>query len=276
MTVSLKIGRQVLDIDLDAAIAVNNALSTQYKTEANPEKRREIISILYKLNLPLFKKWRLFNFEEKEDYEQEAFFWIARALDTFDPAKGAFLAWLKSYYVRESQRQYMAAQSKRQRAQEAALAQPEDPPPEPTDTLFWTEAEAILGEDWSIVRAVLFESKTMVDIAKIRGVPRKTADNQYRRGLDTLRIHLAKRAVKASTLQESPGEGEWVGFKKFCRIMTISPNYLQNLLNKNRPASVCPLYINPLHYTPLQGGRIRYLFTPSRGLVYPEILRKKP
>jgi DNA-directed RNA polymerase specialized sigma24 family protein len=276
MTVSLKIGRQGLDIDLDAAIEVNNRLSSQYKTEPSPEKRRELIAILYRLNLPLFRKWKLFNFDEKEDYEQEAFFWISRALDTFDPQKGAFLAWLKRYYVAESQRQYLESKAKRQKVQEAAQALPSIDPQEPLDTLFWEEAKALLGPDWPVVRAVLFESQSITDLAKAQGISRTTLDSHYRRGLDTLRAHLVKRAVKPSTLQESPGEGEWVGPKKFCRIMDISAPYLKDLLNPDRPAEKCPYLINPLHYTPLPGGRIRDLVTPSRGRGFPEILRRRP
>lgn len=275
MTVSLKIGRQVLDIDLDSAIEVNNRLSAQYKTEPSPEKRREIIAILYRLNLPLFRKWKIFNFDEKEDYEQEAFFWIARALDTFDPQKGAFLAWLKRYYVQESRRQHIEARARLQKSKEAAQSLPEEEAEESPDSLFWAEAETLVGKDWPILRAVLFDGRTLSDIARARNLPRQTTVNYYHRGLDTLRTHLVKRAAKPSTLQETPGEGEWVGLKKFCRIMDISAYYLKRMLHPDWDAT-CPYYINPLHYSPIQGGRLRYLFTPSRGLVYPEILRKKP
>jgi DNA-directed RNA polymerase specialized sigma24 family protein len=274
MTFPLHLRKEVLHLDLESATEVNNRLSLQYKTEQDPEKRREIIAILYRLDLPVFKRWKLFNFDEKEDYEQEAYFWIARALDTFDPQKGAFLAWLKSYYVRESQRQYLEKKAKRQKAQEAAQALPEEDPDEPLDTLFWQEAKALVGEDWAIVQPVLFDSQSITDVAKALSLPRKTADNRYRRALDTLRVHLAKRAVKPSTSSEVPGEGEWVGINKFCRIMDLSRRYFTKLLHPSWESD-CPYYINPLHYTPLQGGRVRYLFTPSRGLVYPEILRKK-
>lgn len=274
MTVSLKIGRQILDIDLDAAIEVNNRLSAQYKTEPSQEKRRELIAILYRLNLPLFRRWKLFNFKEKEDYEQEAFFWISRALDTFQPDKGAFIAWLKSYYIKESQRQYLNSQTRHQKAQDAAQALPEEDPTEPQDHLFWAEAKSLVGPDWPLLQGVLFDGKSLSDLARAHRLPRQTAVNHYHRGLDILRAHLVKRATKPSTLGETPAEGEWVGHKKFCRIMDISTLYLDRLLHPEWETT-CPYYLNPLHYTPLQGGRIRYLFTSARGLVYPEILRKK-
>src|SRR6267142_1258324 len=116
--IQLRVGRQTLDIDLDAAIEVNNKLSAQYKAESDPERRREIISILYRLNLPLFRKWKLFNFEDKRDYEQESFFFVSRALEKFQPGRGAFLHFLKQYYVKESQRQYVNGRTKQRNISE--------------------------------------------------------------------------------------------------------------------------------------------------------------
>lgn len=288
--IQLRVGRQTLDIDLDAAIEVNNKLSAQYKAEADPERRREIISILYRLNLPLFRKWKIFNFEDKRDYEQEAFFFVSRALEKFQPGRGAFLHFLKQYYVKESQRQYSLGKAKLRNISESienagfgaasGLDGERDvrwkTDEEGSDALFWRDASALLGEDtWEIVHGCIFGGMTPTDIARQRQQPQRTVNYKYNRGLETLRTLIAKRMLKAGPAGEKLGEGEWVGPKKFCRILEISPNYLKDLLNPNRPASVCPLYINPLHFLPLQGGRIRYLFTTDRGMVYPELIRKK-
>src|SRR3990167_1572404 len=53
--------------------------------------------MLYELDRPIFHAWRVFGRENQEDYEQEAFIWIHRALETFDPTRGAFLRHLKDY-----------------------------------------------------------------------------------------------------------------------------------------------------------------------------------
>lgn len=273
----LRVGSQTLELSLDAMMEANNRFSVLYRTERSPERRRDIIALLYQINLPLFKKWEIYDFSQKQDYSQEAFFFIARALEKFDPARGHFLAFLKKYFVEEAKRQYLNAQAKQQNIRDAVDAAPLPAlQEEMADTLFWQEAQQLLGEDtWDIVHGCLFGGKTPTDVARERGHPIRTVNYKYNRALEVLRTHIAKRSLRAGAIPETLGEGDWLGFKKFARVMDITPRYLKDWMNPHRPASVCPTYIDPRDIQRIQGVRFRYLFTAERGLVFPRQIRKK-
>lgn len=275
--IALNLRGQTLSLPLEAAIETNNRLSARYKAETDAEKRREIIDILYQINIPLFKKWQIFNYDEKEDYSQEAYFFIARALEKYDPSRGAFLFTLKQYYVKESQRQYLKGQAKQTNIREAVSAQGERVTEEDaSDSLFWQEARQLIGEEaWEIVGPCLFDGLTPTDVARALHRPQRTINYKYNRALEDLKIHLARKSIRSARIPETIGEGEWLGSKKFCRILDITPRYLKDWLNPNRPISVCPTYLDPRDVAHVQGIRVRYLFTPRDGLVFPRSIPKK-
>lgn len=274
----LRVGRESFDLSLPVALNVNNRMAVLYKESSNPERRREIVDLLYQLNIGLFRSWKIYDYSQQADYSQEAFFFISRALEKFQPGRGLdFLPFLKRYFVAESQRQYLNGQTRDRRLQETISSQPvvEAVTQEDGDALFWAEARGLVGEEgWAILEPCIFGGLTPTDVAHNLNIPIRTVNGRYNRAKEILRLHVAKRSAGPQRVDERLGDGDWLGAKKFCRTLDLTPRYLADWINPNRPKTVCPTYLDPRDVLRVQGIKIRYLFTAKRGLEYPRTIAK--
>lgn len=282
MAYTAKINGQTLEIPRADFLAANDRLSAQYHSEPDPAKRRQIVGTLYDLDKRLFRDWRVFGEENRRDYEQEAFLWLSRALETFKPGKGAFVYWLK-FYILKAQEE--VAQAGRETATQSGslpdtVASPSEPPP---DTQFWNRIKRQCTEqDWAIISARMFGQATAAEAAEQAGLTIDQAKSRYSALLQKIRLDIGTTNLHAPTKNKSviPIENDdgsrWVDKKYLIEKLSLTPAYIKDLLNEDRPIEVCPWTIDSRDYLPIRGGRIRYLETHDRGLVYPRFPRKRP
>jgi len=264
-------------------LASNDRLSKQYHKSQDPAERREIVAILYNLDIGLFRAWRVFGEENRRDYQQEAFLWLTRALETFKPGKGAFIPWLK-YYILKAQAEVSEA-GKKTLVTDSTNTEIDSPIVQSEgslDTQFWAKARKLCTDDeWAILEGRMLLGLPVAEAKARAGLSREKASSLYANVLQRIRIEIATQNLHDTTKKESSNspiftpEPTWVGKKWLQARLQITDDYLKNLLDPNRPASVCPFLIDPIDVLAISGTRIRYWETPTRGLVHPRIIRRR-
>ena len=280
---------------MDKAVALNNSLSTRYKSETSPDRRREILQTLFEIDRPIFHAWRVFGRENQKDYEQEAFIWMHRALDTFDPSRGAFLHHLKDY-VRKAKEDFYAkvrnlspeALRKRREGDRRhpgtlkekieALDVEEESEEEHPDALFWRRIKAVCTpQQWTLLELRMFEGLTNEEAAVRVGVNFNTAAERLGEAYNIIRLEMAKKPSGPPTIQKTKADGEssWLSPKLLWERLGVSGRYGRMLMDEGLSGHYCPYLIDPRDVLPIHGGRIRYLETYRDGLVFPRLLRRK-
>ena len=276
-----KIGNETLEIGRKEFLAANDRLSVQWHQESDPGRRREIVRVLFDLDLRLFRAWRVFGNDNRADYEQEAFLWLTRALETFKPGKGAFVAWLK-FYILKAQEEVSQAGRRTAANAPAPSDEIEAPTEEGPDHQFWCQVRSkCTDEEWILLSARLLEGLSAVDAAAKADMHPDRAKKLYSAILQRVRIDIASRHLHDATKNISGNspvftdEPIWVQKNWLRKRLDLTAENLKDLLNQDRPIEVTPWFIDPLDVAPIMGGRIRYWETRDRGLVHPKFLRKK-
>jgi hypothetical protein len=259
-----------MDIPREEFIKLNNRLSRQYKEEPNHIKRQAIIKNLYQLNIPLFKSWRVFNREDREDFEQETFFWIERALETFNFRMGAFVNWLKTYYVRKANAEQQKKAKEEGKLQ--ALAGTEEAKNQELDSLFWKKVEELCDEEeWKILTGVFFEKKThdmlSDEIGKSATYIGKKKSSVFQRIKD-MRI---KESLKENQNGEFFKKDLWITTLEFSEKMSYTLQYVKKLVS---PKPVANYYIDRRDIARTPRVRIHYVTDSEGKLVCPRYCRK--
>lgn len=269
-------------------IDMNNRLSREYVREKDPFKRRDIIGLLYKLDFPLFKSWNVFNQDDRDDFEQEAYFWIKRALESFDPDQGAFIHYLKRYFIRKAWRSEGRKHSMEIRASQLLGTEEANSSPELStpgirevikDHILWKRIqEELTDQEWKILKGILFENHTNRTLSEKLGLGeqriwalRKSAIHKIIRILNTDSHKKPDETEKYKELVEEDGNIKWLKTTEFARKMSFSYDHVRKLIDKTRR---CVWYIDPRDIIRKPVPRIRYLCLDG-GLVYPRFLRKK-
>ena len=126
----------------------NRELSCRYKEDVSKEEKIEILYKLYVLTGPLFKSNKIPRYI-RDDFEQDSFLWLRRALNSFNPEKGAFISWLKGYIRSYTRKDYGF---KRCISDEMVERYTETD----NDFLMWEKIRCHLGsEDWETLLKVL-------------------------------------------------------------------------------------------------------------------------
>ena len=281
MTYQINLNGRPLEIGRKEFLSTNDRLSAQWHGEEDPGRRRAIVSILYDLDKSMFKTWRVFGEENRKDYEQEAYFWLTRALETFKPGKGSFISWLK-FYILKAQEE--VAQAGRRTASHVGVEQvPETGSEERApDALFWKRAKGqCTDEEWILLSARLLEGLPNLEAAQKADMHPERAKKLYPMLVQRLRIDIANQVHPGSPKNSSANcavftdEPIWVGKKWLRKRLELTVDYMKALLNPETPIEKCPWFIDPADTLPIQGGKIRYWETPTRGLVHPQFRRKR-
>ena len=269
-------------------VKINNSLSKKYVAETDPAKRRAIAETLFRVDKALFRVWKVWDPADRGDYEQEAYLWTYRALETFSPGKGSFVGWLR-WYVMQAQAEYGAQVE--DRAKEGATLPDEanmpHTPPAQGDPLFWESLRGYLSApEWRLLSLRFLEGRDLAYIAGVLKAHIPTISRRIASLGDKIRLWTAKnsdcasKGAKASLhngyLHEQPADFagvRWITKVALCDRLGISMGYLSLLLSPRADARRCPLEIDRRDVLKVQGVRVRYL-EDARGLVYPRLLRR--
>lgn len=254
--------------------ASNDDLARRYQT-ASPTAKQNIIAELYKLDISLFQAWRVLG-DDRDDYKQEAYFWLERCLTTYKADKGPFVNWLR-FYIQKTFEAHLS-QAKRVKSTYEAAEQDNDTKEdqEPLDNLFWIKAkEVVTEEQWDLIHLRFHQGLGIEEIAKLK----KTYPAKVRAPLNE-----ALTKIKESSLSNhnashknisviDPTESRWLKKKDLCERLGLEPQNLKALLNQNLDPHYCPFIIHPGDILRTPSVRIRFLET-KESLVYPRFIRR--
>jgi len=229
------VNKTFIDVPLEEYIRLNNHLSEQYKSEKDYIRRQDIIKNLYLLDIPLFRSWKVFNMEDREDFEQEAYLWIERALETFKPGKGAFLNWLKRWYVLKS---WTAEQSRY--AKQGVTEQLDGTEPveeDRSDFMFWNKVQKSCSEDeWKVLNAVFFDGRTYADLEAETGKNRVYWAKVKSAVFNRIRDITIKGQTKSYQNTDFFKENIWIPITEFASRFRYSLQHTKSLVsNGKRP-----------------------------------------
>lgn len=126
-----------------------NVLSYKCKCNVPQQDKTGILLKLYKLTGPMFKSNRIPR-QVRDDFEQDSFLWMHRALKSFNPEKGSFISWLKGYIRAYSHYYYNRTAEIYEDSVIHNVAPDED------DCLLWQKIKDHLDNDeWNILLNVI-------------------------------------------------------------------------------------------------------------------------
>ena len=305
MDYKVKIRGKPVTVPYDKFIAWNNDLSKRYHEEKDLARRREIAAFLFDLDKPLFQSWDIFDPDDRQDYEQEAFLHFITALQRHDPSRGAFVDTLKRFYQRTAKSAAFDTARKQQEIRKAA-GDEVDPPAAPKDQEGDQEAriaaiqEFATNQDYGqendadtpvldpltekrLRKSLTPEQYRVFDLRINQGLPRDQvadiaglSEAVVRKRLQEA-IGAANIAINKVTTRvpELPDGSRWITKDAFCHLFGISRAYLKTILNPSASPQRSAHYIDPRDTTALQGTRIRYLERED-GLHFPRLIRRTP
>lgn len=277
------------EISQDRFVYLNTKLSVLYYKSSNLKQKRQILDLLYKLDLPMFKVWKLWQSEDRQDFEQDAFIYLHRALETFNPSKGAFVSWLK-LYILTAHSEY--ASSKPPKTDSVIPDSVDtDPTAADSDALLWRRVRAVLtAEEWQLVTLRVLGGMTVADVSASLQRPLLETSRRLqavflriRAELGTLDLpvtprlpHVGKTKGKSAPPLPSPsilGELDG-GSKTFSLSLTasltgLSRRYLHELATGQNPTR----HFHPHDVTPSRPFRFRVLMR-NGARIYPRILAR--
>ena len=283
-------------------IAWNDEHSARWHDTADAAERRRIQAFLFELNLPLFQSWNIFDPDDRQDFEQQAYFHFDRALRTFKPGSGAFVAWLKRWYVKKAWTEkseeisrdtdILAASAapgshiepiadetvdRIYRRRIAGITESTAPSvaPDPIDPIFGARLRKLLThQQYRILDLRVFQAQRMEDVAAAVGLSVTTTAARLAEALQAAKVEMARGSGAART-PEAPTDGSrFLTRPAFAHLFQLTMAYLKVVLNPGLTQRHSPYFIDPRDTVPLQGGRIRYLESPA-GLVYPRLIQRQ-
>lgn len=247
-------------------VKLNTSLSTQYKTADN---KTEIIEQLYRLNKPLFKSWNVFDKEDRPDFEQQSFLWTWKALESFNPKKGSFVAWLRWFVLKAWTEHQSNFNKKILEVEETELENKTLDSGEP-DYVFWEKVEKEFPKDWVIIKAIFFELENTKELAKKLKISPNVLEQKKSTILQNLKAFRLKE-LNLKSQSDSAFLGEtWITTTAFARTMGMTINYVRRLISPNSKSSY---RIDKRDIIKKPITRISYLRTPE-GLVYPRFIKR--
>lgn len=254
----------------------NDDLAKRYN-DASPSARQNILLDLYRLDLRLFQGWRVFGSEDKEDYQQEAAIWLDRALTSYKPTKGPFVAHLRWYILKTFNHHVKTHKSKA-----APLDESHDVSDNTTETahdpLFWRKVKrAVTPEEWALIVLRFHEGKGIEEIARLRGTHAERIRGPLNRAVQAIKAasmsKLAESQKETSHIDAS--ESVWMSPQHLSPKIGFSVSDINRFCASNLDPSQYPIAIDPRDFLRLSRKRLRIRFLESpQGLTYPRFTRR--
>ena len=295
-----RVNGEMVEIPKRQFIAWNNEHSARYH-DATPDEKRRIVAFLYDINLPLFRSnsLNLPDKNDREDYEQEVFFHLTRALQKYRPGEGSFIHFLRKFYVKKAREEVFGETTERQEIKAAAAGEEIIEPNQigvrhdqnqrvgaiknafsnqntelpPLDPILKRRLERILThEQYRALDLRVLQGRSLEQVASAMDISVSSAYHRLKEALTAARIEMERD--RQPKTQEQKDATRYLTRAEFCRLFSLTRRALQMLLAKDIPARQCPHMIDAADYLPIQGGRIRYLETAA-GLVHPTFIMRK-
>lgn len=259
----------------------NQGLAIAYGVAPNQEKKGEIAYKLLTLCKPVFQAWKIFDSDDREDFEQECYLLTVMALESFNEKKGAFVTWLKKY-----------AQGRRTKTIEKSYKRPEsfDKVMERGDEdkiRPWTEREGedkdlsidlqrvkalVSPERFKLIKMRVIDGMTKEEIAEEMGISIPTLSKRLANAYLAIRNGFSMGSADGGASLMDDGS-IWISAKKMRFIFDLTK---QQLYKMSKEQYHTRWRINPAHITEMfRELRYRYKVGP-KGVEYPEFIRRIP
>lgn len=206
---------------------LSNKLALDYQQEPDLLRKNIIISQLYRIMLPMFKSWNVFDEDSRDDFEQEAYFWILRSVELWDSERGAYLSYMKFYVLKAWTAEAKRFTNENVYEKMDPLAYIEDDFP---DYIWWTKVKGYLEPDeWWIFRLLFFEKRTLDQIADEVQINRTIIANKKKNIFNKIKTIVFKSRKSINVQKEDYFQDCWLTVDEFASKMRMSKNYVRNM-----------------------------------------------
>jgi len=257
---------------------ITNGLALEFKDATDLIQRNNIIANIYKLSLPLFKSWNVFDREDMEDFEQTSYFYILRSLELWVPDRGSYLGYIKFYTLKAwtSEITKHDKDLSRTDAETQCGEQKKHNVDEFPDYGFWSKIRNKLSpDDWYLFSLIFFENTGMDEISILTKTPKALLTNLKKRIFDKVKTIIYKSRTPITPTQSDFVKDYWYPVSEFCVKMRMTKNYVRELVKTTPNTS---WVIDKRDYIKTPVVRIHYRCEDGK-LIFPRfrkrVIRKK-
>lgn len=259
--------------------AKNNDLAQRYKT-ASPSARQNILLELYKLDLKLFQGWRVLGLDDRNDYQQEAYLWLGRSLETYQPDKGPFVAWLR-LYIQNTFRHHVRGH-KRKSVSDADPDEVSDTGTETAhDPLFWKSIKSrVSPQDWEFIRLRFHEGRSITEIAKLKGTYAEKVRAPLQRAINLIKAASLSNPNEPNTKAKPVSDLDvtatvWLSPLELSQRLGFTQKEWGHFASTGLSKAFTPVQIDPRDILRLSRKRLRIRFLETdKGLIYPRFIER--
>jgi len=212
---------------------ITNKLALEFQEATDLAQRNNVISSIYKLALPLFKSWNVFDREDAEDFEQTSYFYILRSLELWKPDKGSYLGYIK-WYTLKAWTAEIARHDKDLNRTDAEIRCGEEKKHEVDefpDYRFWSKIKNKLApDDWYLFCLIFFENTGMDEISILTKTPKALLTNRKKHIFDKIKTIIYKSRTPITPTQSDFIKDFWYPVSEFCVKMRMTKNYVRELV----------------------------------------------
>jgi len=253
---------------------ITNKLALDFKTATDLAQRNSIISQLYRLALPLFKSWNVFDREDMEDFEQTCYFYILRSMELWVPDRGTYLGYIKFYTLKawNSEITKHDKDLKRTDAESRCGEEKKHEVDEFPDYGFWSKIKSKLSpDDWYLFSLIFFENVGMDQISILTKTPKALLRNLKKHIFDKVKTEIYKSRTPITPTQSDFIKDYWYPVTEFSAKMCMTVNYVRDLI-KTTPSTTW--VIDKKDYIKKPMVRIHYRCEDGK-LIYPRFRKRK-
>lgn len=256
----------------------NNDLAKRYKA-ASPSARQNILLELYRLDLKLFQGWRILGEDDRSDYQQEAYLWLVRSLESYQPNKGPFVNWLRGY-IQNTFRHHVKTHRKRKTTDD--LDEVSDTGTETAhDPLFWKSIKSrVSPQDWEFIRLRFHEGRTITEIARLKGTYAEKVRAPLQRAINLIKAQSLSNPNEHNAKDKPTSDLDltatvWLSPLELSQRLGFTQKEWGHFASTGLSKAFTPVQIDPRDILRLSRKRLRIRFLETdKGLIYPRFIER--
>ena len=261
----------------------NQGYAIAYRLEKNAQAKGEIAAKVMALCKPVLQSWRIFNPDDKDDFEQDCYFVTVMALESFDKNKGSFISWLRKYVQGRRYKKNEETIKKRDANAKLRAIVGDGETKRPWETS--EEEDPDLGIDLQRIQKMVSPERyhlvqmrtdgaTWEEMAETTGLSIPTIRKRVLRAYITLRDGVQALSDPGTFTTNMEDGSIFIRLPKLAARLDINPNTLYKMCFDHYPTKY---RINPNHIHRIgKGIRFRYRIGVTGQIEWPEIVLRRP
>jgi RNA polymerase sigma factor (sigma-70 family) len=268
-----------VEVDAPDFYSRTQTLAAAYRECRGAAEKGEIAQKLLDMCRPILRAWRIFDEEDRKEYEQESYLIVCMSLESFDPLKGAFVSWLKKYVKSKFQKIAIRGESGREHVsipegmQETPQPWHDEEAQEPDIDL--SRLEKLIGtERWEMIRMRVLEGMSVKEIVSATGVNEKYIRRRLKRAYMAIRAGILLRSDSDSMQSTLEDGSAFLSTAQIAYCMDRSLSWVYQMCHEGGSYDNFPFKFHPDDFQML-GGTLRIRYRIKNGKRdFPRVLRR--